>query len=282
MRNSIFIKIQTVPLLEQIEQSDGKGKPHLEICPNTLLQVFQFTDLRQKRKDGFDNHSVVPFAAPTQFQVFRRIDFPAKTDVCQNDHFIRDGFDERQKFLIRNIRRFNLPTGDESELVCQKAEFFADNPFPRSKAFLADALSTGLMNFADRMTQLDAVRIDDTENCRLRQELISQSTMCFQTPEESGALRQSGKQIFPVSLKPAIKSVLRTTFESKQQTECDKFAQGKFGLNMFVRLWQHIVYTAKKFYDKVFLSHGICFLCKWFRHQYSRNFSVTFSTSTIG
>jgi hypothetical protein len=32
----------------------------------------------------------------------------------------------------------------------------------------------------------------------------------------------------------------------------------------------------------VFLSHGSGFLFVWFGHQYSRNFSVTFSTSTNG
>jgi len=106
--------------------------------------------------------------------------------------------------------------------------------------------------------------------------------MCFQTAEKSGVLGQSGKQVAPVSLKPSIKPVLRTAFQSKQKAKRDKFASGKFGLNVFWRFLEHIVYTTKKFYDKVFLSHVDCFLCVWFRHQYSRNFSVTFSTSTIG
>jgi tetrahydromethanopterin S-methyltransferase subunit E len=44
-----------------------------------------------------------------------------------------------------------------------------------------------------------------------------------------------------------------------EQAQSDKFTQRKFGLIVFLRFWQHIIYTAKKFYDKVLLSHGICF-----------------------
>jgi hypothetical protein len=53
-------------------------------------------------------------------------------------------------------------------------------------------------------------------------------------------------------------------------------------LNMWSRFRQHVIYSTKKFCDKVFLSHVDCFLYVWFGHQYSRNFLVTFSTSTNG
>ena len=282
MRHSLIIEIQTVPFLEQIEQRDGKGEPHLEICPNSLPQMLQFTNLRQQRKDGFDQHSLVPFAAPADFQIFRLVDAPPKTGVRQHDHLRGNSFDERQKFLIGNIRRFYLPIGNESEFIRQQAKLAADNPFPRSKAFLADTFPLGLMIFTNRMTQLNAVRINHAENRRLSQKLIRQLAMCFQAAKESGSFRQSRKKFKPILFDPSIKLVLRSAFQSKQQSKSDKFAQRKLGLNMLRRLLQHIVYTAKKFCDKVFLSHGIAFLFVWFGHQYSRNFSVTFSTSTNG
>jgi hypothetical protein len=50
MRNSVFIKIQPVLLLEQIEQSDSKSEPHFEVCPNSLAQMFQFAHLREQRE----------------------------------------------------------------------------------------------------------------------------------------------------------------------------------------------------------------------------------------
>jgi hypothetical protein len=104
----------------------------------------------------------------------------------------------------------------------------------------------------------------------------------LQAAKKSGAFRQSGKQIKPVLFQPAIKSVLRRAFQSKEQSQSNQFTDGKFGLKMFSPFRQHIIYTAEKFYDKVFLSHAIGFLCEWFGRLHNRNFSVTFSTSPIG
>lgn len=259
MRNSIFIKIQSVPLLEQIEKRDRKGESHLEIRPDSLPQMFQFANLRQQRENRFDQHSVVPLAAPTDFQIFRLIDSAPKAGVRQNNHFPDHSFDERQKLLVGDIRRFNLPVGDESELVGQKAELAADNPFPRSEAFFADALSVRLMNFSNRMTQFDTVRINHAHQRWFSQKLFRYPVMRFQTAKKSGALRQIGEKIDVVLFDPSVKSVLRRAFERKQQSERDKFADGKFGLQMFRRFNEHIVYTTKKFCDKLFLSHGFCF-----------------------
>ena len=76
--------------------------------------------------------------------------------------------------------------------------------------------------------------------------------------------------------KPPMKGMLRNTFQSKEQSKRNKFADGKFGLIVFFAIWQHIIYTAKQFCDKLFLGHGFGFLCVWFRHLHFRNFSVTF------
>jgi hypothetical protein len=278
----MFIEIQAVPLLEQVEKRDRKAEPHLEIRPNSLPQMFKFANLRKQREDGFDQHSVVPLAAPAKFEVFRLIDLAPKVRVRQNDHLVGYRFDQAKKLLVGNIRRLNLPAGDESEFVCQEAEFTADDPFPRSESFFADSFSFRLMIFTNRVTQLDAVRIDDAEQSRFCQKRFGQLAMRLETAKESCSLGQSRKKRKPVLFDPSVESVLRTAFESKQKSKRDKFTQGKFGLNMGRRLLQHIVYTAIKFYDKVFLSHGIGFLYIWFGHQYSRNFSVTFSTSTNG
>ena len=280
MRNSIFIKIQSVPMLEQIEQGDRVSEPHLEIRPHSLAQVFQTANLRQKRENRFDQHSVIPLAARADFQIFRLVDFAPKASIRQDNHFVGNSFDKWQKLRVGNIRRFHVPTSHESELVGQKTKFAADNPFPRSKAFLADALAVWLMNLTNRMTQLNAVRINHTKEGRFCQKLFSYLTMRFEAAKKSGAFGQSRKKINPVLLDPSIKSVLRRAFQSKQQSKRNEFANRKFGLKMFLRFVQHIIYTTEKFYDKVFLSHGIGLLCVWFRHLHIRNFSVTFSTST--
>jgi hypothetical protein len=260
MRNSSFIKVQTVPLLKQIEQSDRVGEPHLEICPHSLSQMFQLADLREQGKNRFNQHSVVPFAARADFQIFRLIMPLPETFVRQDNHFVANRFTERQEFRVGNIRRFDLPIGDESEFVCQNTELAAANPSPRSEAFLADPVPVRLMIFPNRMTQFDAVRINHAKDGRLGKKLFGQFPMRFQSVKKSGALRQSGKQARPVVPQPTVKSPLRCPFQSKQQTQSKQFASGKFGLIVFLSFRQHIIYPAKKFYDKVFLSHGICLL----------------------
>ncbi len=282
MRNSIFIKIQSIPLLKEIEQSDCKREPHLEIRPDSLTQMFKFANLRQKRENSFDQHPIIPLASSAKLQVFRLIRFAPKASICQNNRPAAKFFNQRQKFLIRDIRCFDRPIGNESEFVGQKAEFPTDNPLPGSKAFASDSFSFGLMIFTNRMTQLDAVRINHSEDGRLGKKLFGQSPMRLQAAKKSGSFRQIGKKVEPILSEPAIELVLRRAFQSHQQAQSDKFAQGKLGLIMFGRFRQHIVYTTKKSYDKLFLSHAICFLCVVFGHLHFRNFHVTFSTSTNG
>lgn len=105
MRKASVIEIQTVPLLEQIEKCDRKRETHLEICSNSLAQMFEFTDLRPQRENRFDQHPVIPFAAPTDFQILRLTRFASKAGVRPNDHFLAHLFNERQKFLIGDICR---------------------------------------------------------------------------------------------------------------------------------------------------------------------------------
>ncbi|MDQ3801614.1 MAG: hypothetical protein M3384_19500, partial [Acidobacteriota bacterium] len=238
----MFIKIQASPLLKQIEQSDRKSEPHLEICPNSLPQMFQAAHLRKQRKDSFNQHPVIPFAASTQFQVFRLIRFAPKINICQNNHFVRNRLDQRQKLLVGNIRRFDRPTGHESELIGQKAEFAADNPLPGSKAFTSDSFSTRLMIFTNRMTQFNAVRINHAKQSRLGKKPLGQSSMSLKSAKKSGSFRQIRKQISPVVLNPTVKSTLRAAFQSKQKSQRGEFTNRKFSLNMFRLFPEHIIY----------------------------------------
>ena len=282
MTHTVFIKVQTIPLLQKVKDCHRIGESHLEICPDSLPQMFQFADLREEREERFYEHSVVPLPTLAKFQVTRLIIFRAKSLVCQNNHLLVNRSDHRQKFLVGNIGGLDLPIRHQSEFVRQHTKFAANYPFPRGKTFSADALSVRLMNLADRMAQFNTVRVNDTEDGRLAQKLRRQFPMSFQTAEKSGSLRQIRKQFKPVVFEPPIKGSLRNTFQSEQQSERQKFTSGKFSLRMFLRFRQHIIYTTKKFYDKVFLSHGFVSPCEWFRHLHNKNFSVTFSTSTNG
>lgn len=70
--------------------------------------------------------------------------------------------------------------------------------------------------------------------------------------------------------------MLRGDLQSKQQAQSKKFTQRKLCLNIMWRFRQHVIYAAKKFYDKVFLNHGKLHFCEWFGHQNNKNFSVAF------
>ena len=210
--------------------------------------------MRQQRENRFDQHLIVPFATLTNLQVFWLICFAAKAFVRKHDHFVGNSFDHRKKFLIRHIHRFHRPISDESELVCHNTNLSADDPLPGSETFLPDFRLVRLMNFMNRVTKFNSLRVDHPEDCWFGKKLSSQSSMRFQTTKESRMVRQSGKQINPVLSGLTIKLVLRTAFESEQQARREQLADRKFGFNMFLRFWQHLVYTAKKFYDKVFLS----------------------------
>jgi len=63
MRNPVCVKIQIVPLLQKIKQRDRVSEPHLEIRPDSLPQMFKFTDLREQRKNRFNQHPLVLEAA---------------------------------------------------------------------------------------------------------------------------------------------------------------------------------------------------------------------------
>ncbi len=178
MRNSIFIKIQTVPLLKQIEQRDRKSEPHLEIRPDSVPQMLEFTDLREQRENRFNQHPPLPLAARANLQVFRLICSAAEASVGKDNHFVAHPFDERQKFRVRNIRRLDRPIGDESEFVRQDAELAADYPPPRSKTFASDALSMRLMIFPNPMT---------LAQCRKNQSRRRGSVQPETSPSISGA-----------------------------------------------------------------------------------------------
>ncbi len=146
MRNSVFIKVQTVPLLQKIKYCNCVSEPHLEIRPHSLTKMFQSANLREQRKKSFNQHSVVPLAAPTNLQVLRLIGAAAKAVVCKDNHFSANGFDQRQKLRVGNICRFHIPISNESEFVGQNAQFAANNPSPRGKALFTDSLPVWLMN----------------------------------------------------------------------------------------------------------------------------------------
>jgi len=208
--------------------------------------MFKFTDLREQRKNRFNQHPVVPRAARANLQVFQLIDFAPKAGICKNNHLVGDSFNQRQKFRVGNIYRFNAPIDNQSELICQQTEFAADNPSPTGKPLSAEPVAMRLMNLANRMTQLNAVRINNAEEGRLGKKCFGQLPMRLQAAEKPGALGQMREKRLPILSHPAIESPPGNSFESEQQAKRHEFADGKFDLFMLWRFRQHIIYTAPR------------------------------------
>lgn len=282
MHNALIVKLQSVPLLQNIENCNREGEPHLEIFKHSLPQSFEITHLSQQRKNSFDYHSLVCLSAPTNFHICWIFLFRAEAFVHINNHSLVKPLNQAVKRAVRNICCCRLIRTDESKFIGDDAKFAADNPTPIGQAFSSKTFSFWLAAFSNRMTQLDSETVSHTQNARLGKKLVGQTAMRFQSAEQPRAFGQNGKQMRKVLPQPTIKRVLRATFQSKQQTDCHQFAFAQFGSRILSFARYFVIYAAKQVYDKFFLSHVFNLPCVVFGHLHNRNFSVTFSTSTNG
>ena len=194
MTSKVPIKIQTVSLLQKVEDCYRISEVHLEKRRHSLPLIFQFTNLQKKRKDNFVHHLVILLAAIAQHRIFRLIIFRAKVWIYRNAPLSANRFDQRRKRLIRYSGGFDAPIGDQTELFGQNITPAANDQFLRGKTFFADSLSIGLSNLADRMAKFNAVRIDYAEYSRYNQKLFSQLPVCFQATKQRSSPGNSGNR----------------------------------------------------------------------------------------
>ncbi len=282
MKHALLVKLQTVPLLQDVEDRNCESKARVEIFKNPLPQPFQITNLREQGKHGFDNHSLIARSAPTDFEVRRIALFAAKTVVRVNNHPPVKLFNQRVKAGVGDIRGRRRVSRHQSEFVCHNAELSADNPPPVGQAFFGEAPSFRLSAFSDRMTQLNAEAVSDAQHGRLCQKAVGQAAMRLQAAKQSSAFGQTRKQMRAVLRKPAVESVLRCALEREQQADCRQLAGRKFSFRVLPLICHQVIYAAKQVYDKFFLSHVFNLPCVVFGHLHNRKKIVAFSISTKG
>lgn len=265
MRYASLVKLQTVPLLQNVEDCNREGQPHLEILEHSLPQSLEIAHLREQREHGFDHHSLIGLPASANLDIRRIALFGAKTVVHKHNHLLIKLLDQRVKRAVGDVGGRRLVSGNQSELVCHKAQFAADNPSPIAQAFLGEAFSARLAAFPDWVTQFDAEAVGDAQHGRFSQKAVGQPTVRFQAAKQSCAFGQAGKQEQEILLQPTIKGVLRCAFEGKQQTDGDKFARREFGFRMLFLAFHSLIYSAKQVYDKFFVSHAFLssLCCVW-------------------
>src|SRR5215475_5140409 len=80
------IGLEAMPLDEDIEGRHGERQPCLKIGPAPMHHLFQVTDERQHREHCLHEHTVLPFAVLTQFEVGGIAFSRMEAGITQDDH----------------------------------------------------------------------------------------------------------------------------------------------------------------------------------------------------
>jgi hypothetical protein len=99
------------------------------------------------------------------------------------------------------------------------------------EAFPADLLRAAA--FADRVDQLNAIRVDDAEHGRGGQERPRPVLMGLEETKEPGALGKPRKQRPIIARQPPIEGAVADAFERMQQPQGDHLTGPEVGLRVF-------------------------------------------------
>ena len=146
-----------------------------------------------------------------------------KARVGQDNGFVFERGHQRQEDLVRDVGGVPCPTDDLASVVKQPAQLHADDPAPVALAFLADL--TGRALFSDRMDEFNPIAVNDGEESRLCQKLLTPAVMGMQGTLQTGAVRQASEQGVVIPFQPAIERPKVAAFEREQQPDGDQFAR---------------------------------------------------------
>ena len=101
-----------MPLDQHIEGRHSECQGRLKIGPAPMHDLFEMADERQHREHRLDEHTVLPLAALTQFQVGGVACRGMKAGVAQDNHALFNLANEPLKGVIRDIGRGTRPPHD--------------------------------------------------------------------------------------------------------------------------------------------------------------------------
>src|SRR6266850_7974130 len=108
------VGLEAMPLNQHIEGRHSKGQARLKIRPAPMHHLFEMADERQHREHRFDEHTVLPLTALTQFEVggiaLRRME----TGVAQDNHAPVDLANEPLKGIVCDIGGITRPPHDRA------------------------------------------------------------------------------------------------------------------------------------------------------------------------
>jgi hypothetical protein len=220
-----------MPLNQHVEGGHGKREARLKIPPAPVHDLFEMAHERQHGEHRLDEHTVLPLAALTQFEVARIALCRMECRITQDDHAFFALPNQPLKGGIRDIGGRTRPRHDASPLIEEQTQFAPDNPSVVREACATDLL--GAAAFAHRVDQLDAVGVDHAEHRRSGQEGLRPVLMRLEETKEPGALGEVGKQRAIVARQPAIEGAVADAFERMEEPQGDDLAGPEVGLRMF-------------------------------------------------
>src|SRR5436190_23433164 len=80
------VGLETMPLDQDIEGGHGERQARLKIGPAPMHHLLQMADQRQHREHGLDEHTILPLAPLTQFEIRGIALGSMEAGVAQDDH----------------------------------------------------------------------------------------------------------------------------------------------------------------------------------------------------
>ncbi len=93
-----------------------------------MPHLLALTTARQQRKYALDDHSPIPLATLTDFDILGIAAFRVKARISTNHHFFFKLSQKRVKLNVRNICRRGLKTANKPEFIQHHAQFPANYP----------------------------------------------------------------------------------------------------------------------------------------------------------
>src|SRR2546426_11058151 len=104
--------LEAMPLDQHIEGRHGEREAGAEIRPHAVHDPLEMADHGQHGEHGLDEHTVLPFAALTQFQVAWIPLRGMESGITQDNHAFFELSNEPLKGIIRDIGGGTLPRHD--------------------------------------------------------------------------------------------------------------------------------------------------------------------------
>src|SRR5215510_7594014 len=143
------VGLEAMPRDQHIEGGHGEGQTRLKIGPAPMHHVFEMADQRQHREHRLHEHTILPLAPLTQFEIRRIALGSMEASITQDNHLLLKLPYQPLKGVIRDIGGVTGPGHHQPPLIEEQTEFPADNPAMVRHAFTADLLRAPA--FTDRM-----------------------------------------------------------------------------------------------------------------------------------